>query len=91
MATKSQSNNDTVQHAEESSNKILAQSLDGLKFPATRDQIVEHAKSNSADDQTIAVLSAMPSKGQYEKMPDVFVNAAGVRSRLQTEGASATR
>jgi Protein of unknown function (DUF2795) len=39
--------------------------LSGVSYPATKDQLVEHARKNGADDQVIEALSGMPD-GEYE-------------------------
>jgi len=62
-----------MKHAEDS-NAIYAQALEGIKFPATRDQLVEQARMNKASDHVIAVLEAMPNDDTYNIMPDVFMN-----------------
>ena len=36
-----------------------------MSYPATKDQLVEHARKNGADDEAIEVLSRMP-EGEYE-------------------------
>lgn len=79
-----------MEHAKESSNKILAQALTGISFPATRDQIVEHAKGNGADKDTISVLQGMANdKGDsYNTMPDVFINAEKSRDSITASGTS---
>jgi hypothetical protein len=62
-----------MKHASES-NANYAQALTGIEFPATRDQLVEQAKKNGADQHIIDVLSAMPDDEPYNIMPDVFMN-----------------
>jgi len=62
-----------MEHATES-NANYAQALTGIQFPATRDQLVEKAKANGADEHIISVLSHMPNDGTYNIMPDVFIN-----------------
>jgi uncharacterized protein DUF2795 len=39
--------------------------LSGVSYPATKDQLVEHARKNGADDDVIKALSAMPD-GEYD-------------------------
>lgn len=62
-----------MKHAEDS-NALYAKALEGVKFPATRDQLVEQAKHNGAEQKIIDVLSAMPDDDTYNIMPDVFMN-----------------
>lgn len=62
-----------MKHAE-NSNAIYAKALEGIKFPATRDQLVEQAKMNKASDHVISVIQNMPNDDTYNIMPDVFLN-----------------
>jgi hypothetical protein len=39
--------------------------LSGVGYPATKDQLVEQAKSNGASQDVIEALSAMP-EGEYD-------------------------
>jgi hypothetical protein len=43
----------------------MTRDLSGVSYPATKDQLVEHARKNGADDEAIEVLSGMP-EGEYE-------------------------
>lgn len=53
------------------STATIAQSLSGIDFPASKDDLVEHAKKNNADDETISALKEMPDE-KYTSMADVF-------------------
>ena len=39
--------------------------LSGVSYPATKDQLVEHARKNGASDQAIEALSGLPA-GEYD-------------------------
>lgn len=62
-----------MRHAEDT-NAVYAQALQGIKFPATRDQLVAQAEANHADNHVIDVLKHMPDDDTYNTMPDVFIN-----------------
>lgn len=62
-----------MKHAE-GSNAIYAKALEGIKFPATRDQLVEQATKNGAAPNILEVIKNMPNDGEYQIMPDVFMN-----------------
>lgn len=62
-----------MEHATES-NANYAKALEGIKFPATRDDLVKQAKANHADSHIIEVLQRMPNDDTYNIMPDVFKN-----------------
>ena len=38
--------------------------LRGIRYPATKQQLMERARDNQADDETLGVLSEMP-EGEY--------------------------
>ncbi|MEU3876291.1 MULTISPECIES: DUF2795 domain-containing protein [Streptomyces] len=40
----------------------LQKSLGGVDYPASKETLVEHAKSHGADKKTVDALSAMPKK-----------------------------
>lgn len=62
-----------MEHATES-NANYAKALEGVKFPATRQQLIERAKANKADAHIIEVIQHMPDDDTYNIMPDVFKN-----------------
>lgn len=62
-----------MKHAE-GSNALYAKALEGIKFPASRAQLVEQATKNGAAPDIIEVIKNMPDDGQYQIMPDVFMN-----------------
>ncbi|MDP3795514.1 MAG: DUF2795 domain-containing protein [bacterium] len=39
--------------------------LEGLDYPATKDEIIEHARAEGADDNVIATLEQIPDR-EYE-------------------------
>jgi len=45
--------------------------LNDLTFPATKDEIVEHAEERNAPDEVVGALAAMPD-GVYECLADVW-------------------
>ncbi|WP_110651301.1 DUF2795 domain-containing protein [Salinicola peritrichatus] len=45
--------------------------LGGIDFPADKQDLVEHAKKNSAESDVMEVIEALP-EGQYESMADVM-------------------
>ncbi|MBY0430596.1 MAG: DUF2795 domain-containing protein [Rhodospirillales bacterium] len=49
----------------------IAQSLSGIDFPASKNQLVEHAKKNKADQDILDVIQSMPDE-KYTSMADVF-------------------
>lgn len=44
--------------------------LKGMNYPASQQDVVQHAQDNGADDDTIAVLEKLPDQ-QYETVADV--------------------
>jgi hypothetical protein len=50
---------------------VIAQSLHGIDFPANKQQLIEFARKNQADQDVVEVLSRMPDT-QYTSMADVF-------------------
>ena len=62
-----------MKHAE-GSNALFAKALEGIKFPATRDQLVEQATKNGAEPSVLEVIKNMPDDDEYKIMPDVFMN-----------------
>ncbi|MCW2901154.1 MAG: hypothetical protein JWO67_3419 [Streptosporangiaceae bacterium] len=44
--------------------------LSGMSYPATRDQLVEHAKQNGAEDDILEVLRKLPDR-EYEAPNEV--------------------
>jgi len=53
------------------STATIAQALSGIDFPANRQDLIEHAKKNNADDEVIQALNDVPDE-QYTSMADVF-------------------
>lgn len=50
---------------------ILGPSLSGVSFPATRDELVELARRNQADDEIIEALQALPAR-RFADMTDLL-------------------
>ena len=44
--------------------------LKGLNYPATKEQVVEHAREQGADENVVSVLEKMPDE-QYQTPADV--------------------
>lgn len=53
------------------STATIAQALSGIDFPANKNDLVEHAKKNNADNEVIQALNELPEE-QYTSMADVF-------------------
>lgn len=53
------------------STATIAQALSGIDFPANKNDLVEHAKRNNADNEVIQALNELPEE-QYTSMADVF-------------------
>ena len=49
----------------------IAKYLGGMDFPADKEEIVEHAEEQDADDEVLAVLQRIPDK-EYANMADVM-------------------
>lgn len=48
----------------------LQKHLKGVDYPATKEELIEHAKHNGADENAIAVLEELPDQ-EYETPTDV--------------------
>lgn len=48
----------------------IARYLGGIDFPANRQNLVDHARANKADEQVLDILKRMPDK-EYRNMADV--------------------
>lgn len=49
----------------------IAHYLSGIDFPATREDLLRHARSHDADDEVLEVLDHMPNR-DYGSMADVM-------------------
>jgi uncharacterized protein DUF2795 len=49
---------------------LIESLLEGMPLPARRDEIVEHAEIEGADDDLLAALRALPDR-EYETVHDV--------------------
>jgi trehalose-6-phosphatase len=45
--------------------------LSGMDYPATKDEIVKHAKSRGADDNILDTLERLPDDDNFETPADV--------------------
>lgn len=73
-----------MEHAQDT-NAVYAQALTGIKFPATRDDLVKQAQTNNADKHVIEVLKNMPSDDTYNTMPDVFINTRVGKDKVESK------
>lgn len=48
----------------------LQKHLKGMKYPASREDLVEHASNNGADDKVLKMLEQIPDE-EYETPADV--------------------
>lgn len=57
---------------------LIESLLEGMPLPARRDEIVEHAEIEGADDDLLAALRALPDR-EYDTTDDVgeSLNPAG--------------
>ena len=49
----------------------IAASLHGIDFPASKQDLVEHARKNNTEQEIIDVIQQMPDE-KYTSMADVF-------------------
>jgi len=49
----------------------IAHNLRGVDFPAQKQNLVEQAKQNGAEDEVLEVIGGMPD-GEYQDMADVM-------------------
>jgi hypothetical protein len=49
----------------------ISKYLSELSFPATRDEIVEHAEEHGAPEDLVVVLTGLPD-GVYDSLADVW-------------------
>lgn len=55
----------------------VARCLDGIAFPASREDLIRHARHHEADDEVLELLGDLPNR-DYGSMADVM---KGVRQR----------
>jgi hypothetical protein len=48
----------------------IAQTLRGISFPADKQDLIEHASQNDADESVMGVLEELPER-EYTNMADV--------------------
>lgn len=73
-----------MKHSQES-NAVFGQALQGIKFPATRDELVERAEQNQASEYVLEVLRHMPNDDTYNNMPDVWANTREGKDALASK------
>ena len=56
----------------------IARSLKGIRFPASKRDVVEHARGNQAGEDVLAVLEQLPDR-QYGNMAEVEKGVGEVR------------
>lgn len=49
----------------------VTHALKGIDFPCSKDELVKHAKNQSADDKVVDELKALPDQ-QYNSMAEVM-------------------
>lgn len=49
----------------------LARYLSGIDFPANRDDLLEHARGQAADDEVLSTLQHLPQR-DYKNMAEVM-------------------
>lgn len=49
----------------------VAQYLSGIDFPCQKEDLIEHAEQNGAEDEVLEVLNNMP-EDEYNNMADVM-------------------
>lgn len=69
------------------SSATITRHLRGIQFPATKDDLVEQALDNGADDITADLLGALPDR-QYEDLVEVMDAYGEARRRIaMSDGA----
>jgi hypothetical protein len=68
----------------------VATALRAADFPANRQDLVNHARQSSADEQTVAVLRGLPV-GIYRNLVDVRLRSDGPDAAGGTGPGSRTR
>ncbi len=67
----------------------LVQALDGLKFPASKSIIVNHARSNDLNPETLSVITNLPDR-EYQDLRDVLDHFAGGTERIESDEESSS-
>ena len=82
-----QQQQDQVDHVAGRSPTAVTHALKGAHFPASKQQLLQHAQQQpDTDQQTLQVLQAMP-EGTYQQMADVTHNMSrAVRTVQQQQG-----
>lgn len=70
-------NIDKVELVSQRSATAITQCLRGIKFPASKESLVERAEQNACNDETLDILNKMP-EGTYLQMADVTHNMSRV-------------
>ncbi|MGL4314624.1 MAG: DUF2795 domain-containing protein [Sphingomonas sp.] len=63
----------------------LAHYLNGVDFPANRDDLREQAEDNGAEDEVLEVIEMMPDE-DFESMADVMVAYGEAAAQARGEG-----
>jgi hypothetical protein len=53
----------------------IAYHLDGLQFPASKREVIEHAKRTDAEAEVLELLERLPER-EYADIPDVMTGIA---------------
>jgi hypothetical protein len=50
---------------------VLRESIDGVQFPATKVELLEHARDDGADDELLAELDRLPAGMTFSTATEV--------------------
>ena len=50
----------------------VAEKLKGIRFPAAKRDVLEHARREGADESVLETLEALPEERRYENPVDLF-------------------
>ena len=69
----------------------VAQYLSGIDFPCQKDDLIEHAEQNGAEDEVLEMLRNLP-EGEYHTMADVMKGYGRAHGKGDgTEGGRGSR
>lgn len=66
---------------------IVVQALEGMSFPCDRAQLLEYARQNNLDEETLEVLKAIPD-GSYRDLGELFTALPGLPPQWREEMAA---
>lgn len=69
-----------MEHVAQKAVTAVTAALKGISFPASRQDLVQHARRAGAHEDTVHILERMPD-GTYEQMADVTHNMSRVQGR----------